>query len=300
MRWISGLALLCALLNGGALSHAKSRPLMAWSAALNIIALSVQERVSLYDGGTQQLLAVLEGKSTLTALAWQPAGDLLAMGDADGWLCLWSAAEFTRQCRSLEGSAIRALAWHPSGASLASASGDRVHLWQVEGLALSQVWSAEGLVTALAWQADQLAVGGALQGTYEQGFLALYNQFGTAQQRYTAEMRPPLSLQSLADDRLAVGTPFDVFVWSTQTQHYLPLYLPLSEGEAVRVAAWRPDGVRALVVLDRRLLCFAEGALAGEHTLDMPAAALTWTGFSNAALLTEDGSLRFVEVPGCQ
>ncbi|MFN7209912.1 MAG: WD40 repeat domain-containing protein [Aggregatilineales bacterium] len=302
MRWISALIALSVVLSGTTPSGARGRPLMAWSASLNLIAIGVEDQVRLYDGGTQRLVAVLEGKGApLTALAWQPEGDLLATGDANGWLCLWSAAAFTSECRLLEDFVLRALAWQPSGDLLVGASGDQIRLWQAPSLLLSRAWSAEGIVTALAWQAESLAVGGALRGTYEQGFLALYDRFGALQQRYTAEMRPPLSLQSLPADRVGVSAPFDVFVWQRATQQSVPLYLPLREGEAVRFAAWSADGARVRVALNERLLCFAEGEFVGEIALDVPVAALAWQdGAPYAAILTEEGGLRFVEVARCR
>lgn len=302
MRWTSALIALSVVLSSALPICARDRLLMAWSAASNLIAVGIRDQVRLYDGNTQQLVAVLEGKGApLMALAWQPEGDLLATGDANGWLCLWSAAAFTSECRLFADFVIRVLAWHPSGDLLVGASGDQVRFWRVPSLALSRAWSAEGIVTALAWQAESLAVGGALRGTYEQGFLTLYSSLGEVQQRYTAEMRPPLSLQSLSADRLGVSAPFDVFVWQRATQQSVPLYLPLREGEAVRLAAWSADGARALVALNERVLCYADGKLVGEIALDVPVAALTWQDDAPyATLLTEEGGLRFVEVARCR
>lgn len=302
MRWISALLVLIGVLSGGTISHAQSRALMAWSAALNLIAVGIADQVRLHDGQTQQLLAVLEGEgAALRALAWQPEGVLLATGDAEGRLCVWSALDFTRQCSAPQGGAIRALAWQAEGAWLASADGERVRVWQVESLALRYEWTAEGVVTALAWQAGSLAVGGALRGTYEQGFLALYDIQGELRERYIAEMRPPLSLQSLADHQLGVGTPFEVFTWQSETGRYMPLYLPLEEGESVRGVAWSPDGAQALIVLGARLLCFAEGVPHGAIRLSNSAQALVWEAEGRyAALLTEDGSLALIAAARCE
>lgn len=256
MRWTSALIALSVVLSSALPICARDRLLMAWSAASNLIAVGIRDQVRLYDGNTQQLVAVLEGKGApLMALAWQPEGDLLATGDANGWLCLWSAAAFTSECRLFADFVIRVLAWHPSGDLLVGASGDQVRFWRVPSLALSRAWSAEGIVTALAWQAESLAVGGALRGTYEQGFLTLYSSLGEVQQRYTAEMRPPLSLQSLSADRLGVSAPFDVFVWQRATQQSVPLYLlaggrggaPCRLERRRRARAHRPERTGALL-----------------------------------------------------
>jgi WD40 repeat protein len=302
MRWISALLVLIGVLGNGTPSHAQSRALMAWSASLNLIALGIADQVRLHDGQTQQLLAVLEGAgATLTALAWQPEGVLLATGDAEGRVCLWSGVDFTRQCSTSQGGAIRALAWQAEGAWLASAEGERVRVWQVEPLVARYEWSAEGVVTALAWQADRLAVGGALRGTYEQGFLALYDIQGSLQRRYLAEMRPPLSLQSLADDQLGVSTPFEVFTWQSETGRYMPLYLPLEEGESVRGVAWSPDGAQTLIVVGARLLCFAEGAPYSAVRLSASGRSLAWAAEGQlAALLTDDGSLYLIAAARCE
>jgi hypothetical protein len=301
MRWISALVLLSALLSDVTAGHAKARPLLAWNAALNIVALSAQTQVHLYDARTQALLAVLENENAaLTALAWQPEGVLLATGDVDGRLCLWSVVNFTRACSKADGAAIRALAWHAAGTALVSAADDRVRVWQVESLSVSHAWSAEGVVTALAWFADDLAVGGALRGTYEQGFLAIHHVSGALRQRYTAELRPPLAVQHFAD-QIGVVTPFEVFTWQPSAQRYLPLYLPLGEGEAVRRAVWHVDGSQALVLLDRRLLCFTDSVSYSEIERAAPSAALDWNAHAQtAALATEDGNLRFISTARCR
>ncbi|MCS6871167.1 MAG: hypothetical protein NZ571_06890 [Anaerolineae bacterium] len=301
MRWISALILLSILLSSSMTSHAKGRLLMTWSATNNMIALGVEDQVRLYDAHTQQLLAVLGGRgAALTALAWQPEGVLLATGDANGRLCLWSVPDFRQECSTAESSDIRALAWQANGARLAAAGSDRVQIWQTRPLALIAEWSAEGIVTALAWQGDRLAVGGALRGTYEQGFLVRYDSIGNLQDRYTAELRPPLSLQSLGDDLLGVGTLFDVFIWQVTSRHYRPLYLPLGEGEFVHQVTWSPDAARALVLLGNRLLCFSETMPHSELKLTVPAEALIWhveAGY--IVLLTENGSLSLIEAVKC-
>jgi len=301
MRWISALILLSALLGDGTAGHAKARPLLAWNAALDVIALSAQTQVHLYDAQTQALLAVLgNGNAALTALAWQPEGVLLATGDADGRLCLWSAVSFRQECSKADSAAIRAVAWHANGTALASAADDRVRVWQVEPLSVSFAWSAEGVVTALAWRADDLAVGGAVRGAYEQGFLAIYHASGALKQRYIAELRPPSAVQCVAD-QIGVVTPFEVFTWQPTAQRYLPLYLPLREGEAVRRAVWHMDGAQALVLLDRRLLCFTDSVSHGEIELVAPIAAFDWNAQAQtAALVAEDGSLRFISTAHCR
>lgn len=301
MRWISALILLSALLSNGVISHAKTRPLLAWNAALNVIALGAQAQVSLYDGRTQARLAVLASEgAALTALAWQPEGDLLATGDAEGRLCLWSAVTFVRECAEADRSAIRALAWHAAGTLLASAADDRVRVWRVQSLSAEHVWSAEGVVTALAWYANSLAVGGAIRGTYEQGFLTIHSVSGELEQRYTAELRPPSALQHVAD-LIGVITPFEVFTWQPTAQRYAPLYLPLSEGEAVQRAVWHLDASQALVALDQRLLCFTDGLPQGEIKLTTPLIALDWNAQAQtAAFVTESGSLRFVRTADCR
>jgi hypothetical protein len=274
---------------------------LAWNTALDVIALGAQAQVHLYDARTQALLAVLgNGSAALTALAWQPNGILLATGDAEGELCLWSAVDFTRECSKANDSAIRALAWHAAGAALASAADDDVRIWQIKPLSVSHAWSAEGIVTALTWHADDLAIGGAVRGTYEQGFLAVHDVLGALKQRYTAELRPPLVLQRVAD-RIGAVTPFEVFTWQPSAKRYLPLYLPLREGEAVRRAVWHEDGAQALVLLDRRLLCFTDSVSYSEIELTAPVVALDWNAQAQAAaLVTEGSSLRLISTAHCR
>ncbi|WNV76977.1 WD40 repeat domain-containing protein [Geodermatophilus sp. DSM 44513] len=59
----------------------------------------------------------------LSALAWQPTGDLLASAGRDGGLAVWAPATVTRRVPRLDldaGARVTALAWSPDGARVAA------------------------------------------------------------------------------------------------------------------------------------------------------------------------------------
>lgn len=309
MRWIN-LALIGALLINLAatpISHAQPavRPLLAWSPTADLIALSEADQVMLYslsaDLSAWELQATLSGEgAAFSALAWQPQGEALVAGDVEGRLFLWTLSDLARQHTQAHSAAIRTLAWQAQGALIAAADLDSLSVWSAQPLSLLHTWASEGIITALAWHADLIAVGGAQRGSYEQGYVALHDQFGALVERYNAEMRAPFSLQSLPDSQIGIGTPFDVFLWQPRTDTYAPLYLPFTEGESAALAAWSPRGERAAVALGSRLLCFAEGAPNGAISMALPVVAAAWRADGDyAALLAKDGALSILAAATC-
>jgi len=97
---------------------------LEWHHSSRWLAVGNAEDVTVWDvsgkgprGRRPKVLRGLTGK--VTALTWQPAGDLLAAGSSDGDIVLWGSARASapRSTVSL-GSAISALAWSPDGTRL--------------------------------------------------------------------------------------------------------------------------------------------------------------------------------------
>jgi WD40 repeat protein len=107
---------------------------------------------------------------TVEALAFHPAGRLLAVGGidwmatggSDGAICIWDTVERCEIATMLGGST--ALAFHPSGKRIASASLEQtIGIWDVEGQELiAELTGPDSPVTSLAYNRDgtMLASGG--------------------------------------------------------------------------------------------------------------------------------------------
>ena len=100
---------------------------------------------------------------TLSALAWHPQGDAIAVAWFGG-VCLWDASDFHAQREYAYASAIPALLWSPDGRWLvAGAQDNAVHLWRPAEDEEFHMSGYETKVRELSFSADSrwLATGGA-------------------------------------------------------------------------------------------------------------------------------------------
>src|SRR5262249_2217411 len=124
--------------------------------------------VKLLNATTGDVIGRLgEPAAAVTALAWNAAGDRLAVARKGGIVEIWDAKE-PRLLRTLPSSGsldVRALAWSSDG-SLAAAGGAEAWMWNHEGervvFAPPPVSGQREQVTHLAWSPDgsELALGG--------------------------------------------------------------------------------------------------------------------------------------------
>jgi WD40 repeat protein len=130
--------------------------LWAFSGEARLVAAGSDE-LSVWETATGKVRASWPQPSWVTAIAFPPAGDLLATGHDDAVVRLWCMAS-NRMLQEFRGHelAVSALAFSPDGTRLATAGEDRViRLWDVA--AGRQVGSLVGhtdRIPALAWRPD--------------------------------------------------------------------------------------------------------------------------------------------------
>lgn len=108
---------------------------IAWSDAnAPLLAAACADGITIWQRqGNQWSSQVLtEHQGVVKAIAFQPQSQLLATGDDDGGVRLWSQAQSLSQQLPGLTSGTSALAWHPSGSLLAGSSRDgKIVLWQL-------------------------------------------------------------------------------------------------------------------------------------------------------------------------
>ena len=94
---------------------------------------------------------------SVLAIAYSPGGDLLATGDANGWVQLWQTTN-GQSCGSFQGhhTWVWSVAWQPDGRRLASGSTDQtVRIWDVKtGQSLHTLTGHSNWVAAVAYSPD--------------------------------------------------------------------------------------------------------------------------------------------------
>jgi WD40 repeat protein len=135
--------------------HGLGEPATLWAFSPGArLAASGSDELSLWDVSAGELFATWPSPSWLTALAFAPAGPLLATGHDDEAVRLWdtSRGEVVRVLIGHSG-AVSALAFSPDGKRLASAGEDReIHLWNVDtGELLGTLAGHTDRIPALVW-----------------------------------------------------------------------------------------------------------------------------------------------------
>jgi WD40 repeat protein len=130
--------------------------LWAFSGDTRLVAAGSDE-LSVWETATGKVRASWPQPSWVTAIAFPPAGDLLATGHDDAVVRLWCMAS-DRMVQEFRGHAmaVSALAFSPDGARLATAGEDRViRLWDVaSGRQVGSLIGHTDRIPALAWRPD--------------------------------------------------------------------------------------------------------------------------------------------------
>jgi WD40 repeat protein len=83
-----------------------------------------------------ELMSIIENTSAINILDWNPDGNLLVAGDADGLIKVWNIDTKTL-VDSLEWHhyMVHTLDWSPDGNYISSAARDHsLHIWDVSGI----------------------------------------------------------------------------------------------------------------------------------------------------------------------
>jgi WD40 repeat protein len=117
-------------------------------------------------------------EDSTSAIAWNPAGDRLAIGVYDNTIEIWDAASDERLL-TLRGhnTYIHALAWSPEGTRLASGDGDgMVIVWEVAtGRQIAVLPSHGQIITAITWSPDGTTVLTDTDGINTYAYLQLWD-----------------------------------------------------------------------------------------------------------------------------
>lgn len=221
---------------------------MAWNPAGDQLAVTTAEGVTLYAYAGFNLTPTVHIPTPAAplALAWSPSGAQLAIGDKNGLLRVWDIATGRQRWQVAAFPApIRAIAWGDRLAVAARATGS-VRLFTPTSQPDGEI-TLSGPVISLAFAPEGrlLAIGGAVDGAYERGFLHLWDSATRAiVQTYRADMRPASRLAWVADspDQLAVLTRYDLFVWGVAADETRPVDMRLAEGSETAAFAWSDDG----------------------------------------------------------
>ena len=125
----------------------------------NRLAVSAGDRVHLLDPETLAHVSTLESReaSPVLALAWDPQGSRIALGDKSGMIRIFDSrsGEMLQEFQGHE-SRTRALAWNTDGSRLASAGADRmIRIWDPDaGLLGLTIQASHYAIHNLDWSPD--------------------------------------------------------------------------------------------------------------------------------------------------
>jgi WD40 repeat protein len=184
-------------------------------------------------------------------VAWQPNGDLIATGAADGRVKLWSARTGGEVFAAGGHGGPAFVAWAPRGDRLASAGADaRLRLWSARG-GPPDVYRLAGKALAVNWSADGARLAVAVEDEPAQVLSAAGGQ---------EVMRLPEAASSLAwspdGDKIAtVHGPRGALLWKASDGTRLFSLEARNDNPSVPstlAVAWSPDSKRLGGVVQQR------------------------------------------------
>ena len=131
---------------------------VVWSPDGEVIAAATQRRVLRWQVGSGEHAGALQGAAA--AVAFDPAGQLVAAAGDDGAVRVWDPAEGEVTAELRHASTVADVAWSPDGRFLLAAAGDGAHLWDVDAEQRIRALPGEGAVGRVAFaDADTLVLG---------------------------------------------------------------------------------------------------------------------------------------------
>jgi WD40 repeat protein len=227
-----------------------------------------QETLKLWDVATGKLLSILPGhSSTVMALAFAPAGKVLATASYDKTVKLWNVARPTNPL-TLTGHAapVRMLVFHPRGHLLATAGDDRtIKLWEVATGKLQRSWPAHDVkITALALSAD----GNLLASGAGDGSVRLWDT-KTGALRHEVRMRTGVkSLQFHPGRRWLLVGRYDDLIEICETATGKLVQTLTSPQREIRALVCSPDG-KSLATGDVKGTVMLRHAATGEELMPL-------------------------------
>lgn len=179
--WLSMLLTIIAVLLTGIPAYAADgHGVIAWSPDGRKIAVSSAAHVLIYrlEETALNVMTVLD-TANVTSMAWHT--DRIALGTADGVLSVWQVT-LPRPKRlwwaKMGDSAVRDVIFNADGSRIAAVNGTpQVRQFNAGGGKPVSEITCVGLAFSLTWlpNGTGLAVGGAVDGTYERGFLGIWD-----------------------------------------------------------------------------------------------------------------------------
>lgn len=242
------------------------------------------------------------GDGLMQVLAWNPAGDLLAVGTTLGIRFYDPALTFLRQLDQPDGTAVTALAWSADGSKIAAASSSGVIVWEVaSGAVVSAYHEHSGPVVGLGWSPDGAHIASA--GAEETAVHFWDSATGTLIATLNADdpiagiaSQPNGSLVAIAlsvdtQQSIDLSTARTLVLWDVNTKQLAATYEGTYRTNHVLQLAWSPDGQRLGIIWESLSLSLWDIATGSESWLlrdlamfhNVSAVRFTWSPDSRTA-----------------
>ena len=126
------------------------------------VAAAARRTAPIWDADTGELVQELDARAL--AVAFEPAGEVLAVAGQDGVASLWDVDSWQEIDELPHAAGVNDVAWSSDGTLLLTAAGDGAHLWDVAARQHVQTFRGAGGARAVAFTADDDIVIGATDG----------------------------------------------------------------------------------------------------------------------------------------
>ena len=235
----------------------KSDSLVAWAPDSSLLAITVEDRVLLWNPKVGRVAATIRSRSRpVAAIAWSPDSRRLATASANGLVQLWDPMRSSRLGYTIIGSPTYAMGWSPDGSKLI-VGGYEGRCHQVAALNMTPEQPRRdpvgtainhvGHVRAIAWSPD----GAQLVTAGDDGQVRLWVPTGNFPHSVKASSALRTTLTGHTSSVRAVAWSPDALRLATASiDGQVRLWDPLSAAGATksshsghtRATAWSPDG----------------------------------------------------------